>query len=218
MEIHGRYRAPDTPRDARELQERLRDRVIRTGDVAPRVVAGVDVSEKDGVARAAIVVTRGLEPIEEISTEQPIAFPYVPGLLSFRELPPLLSAWKKLQTRPDVVIVDGQGYAHPRRFGLACHFGILVDLPTIGCAKSRLIGAYDEPAAERGSWSPLVDREETVGAALRTQDGRNVVYVSTGHRISLASAIRVILACAPKYRLPEPQRLADRLSKQELVR
>lgn len=217
MEIHGRYVAPDSPRDAREIQERLRDRVIRTGSVTPKIIAGVDVSEKDGVARAAIVVMQGLETVEEVSVEQPIPFPYVPGLLSFRELPSLLDAWSQLRTQPDAVIVDGQGCAHPRRFGIASHFGLLVDLPTIGCAKSRLIGTHEEPASARGSWSPLVDRGETIGAALRTREGRSVVYVSTGHRISLSSAIRVVLAWAPKYRLPEPQRRADRLSKQAAV-
>ncbi len=204
---------PLTARGAAALQERWRGRVVRSGRVEPRLVAGVDVSEKAGTARAAIVVTRGLEPVEEVTAKLPVRFPYVPGLLSFRELPPLLAAWRKLRARPDVVIVDGQGYAHPRRFGLACHFGVLVDLPAVGCAKSRLVGDCEEPAPERGSWSPLVDRGETIGAALRTQDGTNVVYVSIGHRITLAGAIRVVLACAPRYRLPEPQRLADRLSR-----
>ena len=189
---------------------------------ALRLVAGADVSYDRGspALYAAVVVldAESLEVVDVAHATTRAEFPYVPGYLSFRELPPLLAAFERLRLRPDLVLCDGHGRAHPRRFGLACHFGVLVDLPTIGCAKSRLIGDYDEPAAERGSWSPLVDREETIGAALRTQDGRNVVYVSTGHRISLASAIRVILACAPKYRLPEPQRLADRLSKQELVR
>ncbi len=216
MDARGRFRLPVSPRAAVAVQERLRDRVVRAGSPAGRTVAGVDVSEKDGRARAAIVVLRDLEPVEEVAVERPIPFPYVPGLLSFREIPPLLAAWRKLRTRPDVVIADGQGYAHPRRFGLACHLGIVLGVPTLGCAKSLLVGRYDEPARERGSWSPLVDRGETIGAALRTQDGRNVVYVSAGHRISLAAAIRTVLACAPRYRLPEPQRLADRLSKRRV--
>lgn len=217
MEIHGRYRAPESPRAAREIQERLRDRVIRKGSIRPKIVAGVDVSEKAGLARAAIVVLRGLETVEEVTVEQTIPFPYIPGLLSFRELPSLLAAWRKVKTRPDAVIVDGQGCAHPRRFGIASHFGVLIGLPTIGCAKSRLIGAYDEPAPPRGSWSPLVDAGETIGAALRTQDSRNVLYVSTGHRISLACAMKVVLDWAPKYRLPEPQRKADQLSKRPVA-
>ena len=123
-----------------------------------------------------------------------------------------------MRSRPDAVIVDGQGLAHPRRFGLACHLGVLLDLPTIGCAKSRLIGEYDEPAAARGSWTPLVDRGETIGAVLRTQHGRNPLFVSIGHKISLATALRVVLACAVRYRLPEPQRFADHLSRHEPLR
>lgn len=213
MEARGRIRMPVTPREAAELQARLRDRVVRSGSLRARTVAGVDVSEKDGTARAAVVVLRHLEPVEEAVAEMPIAFPYVPGLLSFRELPPILEAWKNLRTKPDVVIVDGQGYAHPRRFGLACHLGVLLDLPAIGCAKSRLVGEHAVPPPERGAWTPLVDEGEVIGAALRTQPGRNVVYVSIGHRVTLQSAIRVVLECAPRYRLPEPQRLADRLSR-----
>jgi len=216
VEARGRFRTPLTPREAAELQLRLRDRVIRAGRVRPRLVAGVDVSVKGDVARAAVVVLRDLEPVEEVAVERRVAFPYVPGLLSFRELPPLLAAWKKVRTRPDVIIVDGQGYAHPRRFGLACHLGVLLDLPTIGCAKSRLVGEYEEPPPPRGAWTPLVDRDEVIGAALRTQHGRNVVYVSIGHRVTLAAAIRVVLACAPRCRLPEPQRLADQLSRRPL--
>ena len=204
---------PMTPARARALQERLRGRVIRRGSVRPRLVAGVDVSEKDGRARGAVVVFEAGRVIEEATSDLPLSFPYIPGLLSFRELPPLLAAWKRLKARPDLVIVDGAGYAHPRRFGLACHFGVLVGLPTIGCAKSRLIGQYDEPGRERGSWSPLRDGPETVGAALRTQDGRNVVFVSVGHRLSLRTAVRIILACSTRYRLPEPQRYADQLSR-----
>jgi deoxyribonuclease V len=202
-----------TPSEAREIQERLRGRVILRGSVRPRLVAGVDVSEKDGRARGAVVVLRGGEVLEEATSDVPLSFPYVPGLLSFRELPPLLEAWKRLRLRPDLVIVDGAGYAHPRRFGLACHFGVLVGLPAIGCAKSWLIGAYNEPGRKRGSWTPLRDRDETVGAAVRTQDRTRVVFVSIGHRVSLRTAVRVVLDCAPRYRLPEPQRAADRLSR-----
>ena len=216
MEARGRFRVPLTPREAAEVQLRLRGRVLRTGAVRPRLVAGADVSVKGDVARAAVVVLQDLEPVEEVAVERRVTFPYVPGLLSFRELPPLLAAWRKVKTRPDVVIVDGQGYAHPRRFGLACHLGVLLDLPTIGCAKSRLTGEYEEPPPPRGAWTPLVDKGEVIGAALRTQHGRNVVYVSIGHRVTLVTAIRVVLACAPRYRLPEPQRLADQLSKRPL--
>jgi deoxyribonuclease V len=191
----------------------MRGRVVRRGSVRPHLVAGVDASYPEGRAWGAIVVTRDLEPVEEVTAELPLTFPYVPGLLSFRELPVLLAAWKKLRTRPHAVIFDGQGLAHPRRFGIAPHLGVLLDLPTVGCAKSRLIGTYEEPAATRGSWSPLRDRKETIGAVIRTQTHTSVVYVSIGHRVSLPTAIRIVLACAPRYRLPDPQRWADRLSK-----
>jgi deoxyribonuclease V len=213
MEIVGRYRAPATPKAAAELQRRLRGLVVARGRVRTRLVAGVDVGYKNDVARAAIVVLRRLEPVEEVVIEEPISFPYVPGLLSFREIPPLLTAWKRLRTKPDVVIVDGQGIAHPRRFGVASHFGVLIGLPTIGCAKSRLIGEHETPARPRGSWAPLRHRDETIGAVLRTQDGGNPVFVSTGHLLSLKRAISVVLACTTRYRLPEPQRRADRLTR-----
>jgi deoxyribonuclease V len=213
MEIVGRYHAPATLKEAAALQRKLRDLVIPRGRVRDRLVAGVDVGYKGGIARAAVVVLRRLEPVEEIVIEEPVSFPYVPGLLSFREIPPLLTAWKRLKTRPDVVIVDGQGIAHPRRFGVASHFGLLIGVPTIGCAKSRLVGEFERPAAPRGSWSPLRHRRETIGAVLRTRDGGNPVFVSPGHLIGLRRAISVVLACAPRYRLPEPQRRADQLTK-----
>jgi deoxyribonuclease V len=213
MEARGRFRVPVTVAAAVAIQKRLRDRVVPRGRVSSRLVAGVDVSEKAGTARAAIAVLRDLEPIETVTVERPVPFPYVPGLLSFREIPPLLAAWKKLKSSPDVVIVDGQGMAHPRRFGLASHLGVILGRPTIGCAKSLLVGTHADPPPERGAWAPIVDRGETIGAALRTQHGRNVVYISIGHLITLREAIRVVLACAPRYRLPEPQRLADQLSK-----
>lgn len=210
----ARFKAPRTAAEAIEIQKRLRDRVLRNGSVAPRVVAGADVSYKNGVARAVFVVMRDLALVEQVVVESPISFPYIPGLLSFREIPPLLAAWKKVRVRPDVIIVDGQGIAHPRRVGIASHLGLLLGVPTLGCAKSRLCGEYEEPPPERGSWTPLTHRGETVGAALRTRDGCSVVFVSTGHRIGLRSAISVVLSCAPRYRLPEPQRLADQLTKQ----
>ena len=213
MEIVGRYHAPATLKEAAALQRKLRDLVIPRGRVRDRLVAGVDVGYKGGVARAAVVVLRRLEPVEEVVIEEPVSFPYVPGLLSFREIPPLLTAWKRLKTRPDVVIVDGQGIAHPRRFGVASHFGLLIGVPTIGCAKSRLVGEFERPAPKRGSWSPLRHRGETIGAVLRTRDGGNPVFVSPGHLVGLRRAISVVLACSSRYRLPEPQRRADRLTK-----
>jgi deoxyribonuclease V len=208
------FRVPATASEAIRIQKRLRDRVVRRGKVAPRIVAGADVSYKGDVARAVIVVMRELEPVDQVIVDESVPFPYIPGLLSFREIPPLLSAWKKIRIRPDVIIVDGHGIAHPRRFGIASHLGLLLGVPTVGCAKSRLCGEYEEPGPRRGSWSSLTHRGEIIGAALRTREGCSVVYVSIGHRIGLASAISVVLACAPRYRLPEPQRLADRLTKQ----
>jgi deoxyribonuclease V len=213
MILSTRFTVPASASEAVQIQKGLSDRVIRKGSVRPRLVAGADVSYKGDVARAVFVVMRDLQPVEQVIVDETVPFPYIPGLLSFREIPPLLSAWKKVRTKPDVIIVDGQGIAHPRRLGIASHLGLVLGVPTIGCAKSRLCGEHAEPARARGSWTPLVHRGETVGAALRTRDACNVVYVSTGHRISLKSAISVVLACAPRYRLPEPQRLADHLTK-----
>jgi len=189
---------------------------------AVKLVAGVDVSVKPDpetgkdMSQAAVVVLSfpDMQVVETSLATMPTPFPYIPGLLSFREIPPLLSAWKKVRTRPDVIIVDGQGIAHPRRFGIASHLGLVLGVPTIGCAKSRLCGEFEEPGPKRGSWSPLTHKGELVGAALRTRDSCGVVYVSTGHRVGLESAISVVLACAPRYRLPEPQRLADHLTRQ----
>jgi deoxyribonuclease V len=209
-----RFRVPASPAAARRVQERLRSLVVPRGEPKADLVAGVDVSEKDDVARAAVVVLdRALRVVEEIAVERPVPFPYVPGLLSFREIPSLLAAWRRLKSKPGLVVVDGQGLAHPRRFGIASHLGVILDLPTIGSAKSLLVGEYAEPARERGAWSALIHRDETVGSALRTREGCGVLFVSVGHRISLPSARRWILRLAPRYRLPEPQRLADRLSK-----
>jgi deoxyribonuclease V len=214
MLVRRKFPTPRSASEAIAIQKELRDQVVRRGALRPRLVAGADVSYKGDVARAVFVVLRGLELLEKVVVDGAVPFPYIPGLLSFREIPPLLAAWKRLKTRPDVVIVDGQGIAHPRRLGVASHLGLLLDVPTIGCAKSRLCGEHEDPAPQRGAWSPLVHQGEEVGAALRTRDGCNVVYVSTGHRIGLRSAISVVLACSPRYRLPEPQRLADHLTRQ----
>jgi deoxyribonuclease V len=206
-----------TPAAAIRLQLRLRDRVERRNRVGRvRLVAGIDVSVKDGRSRAAVVVLDAatLATVEERTAERAVPFPYVPGLLSFREIPVILPAFRKLRARPDLAIVDGMGLAHPRRFGLACHLGVLLDLPTIGCGKSLFVGTHDEPARARGSSAPLVHEGETIGAAVRTQDGVNVVYASIGHRVSLATAIKWILRTSTRYRLPEPIRSADHLAGQ----
>ena len=137
-----------------------------------------------------------------------VEFPYVPGLLSFRELPLVLRAFEEMASAPDLVFVDGQGIAHPRRFGIAAHLGLLLDVPTIGCAKSWLIGDHEEPGMEAGSYTPLVDGGETIGAVVRTRSGVKPVYVSIGHKVSLEQAVQWVLACCRGYRLPEPTRMA----------
>lgn len=142
--------------------------------------------------------------------EYELTFPYVPGLLSFREVPAILAAFEKVREKPDLLLADGQGLAHPRRFGLACHLGVLLDLPAIGCAKSLLVGHHALLGAAPGSWADVVDRGEVVGIALRTKAGTKAIYVSIGHKIDLATAAQVVIDCTRGYRLPEPTRLADR--------
>jgi deoxyribonuclease V len=205
-----------TPREAVELQKRLRERV-RIEPLRKKVetVAGADISfnKFDPTIYTGIVVLRlpTLEVVEEVGIVGETKFPYVPGLLSFRESPSVLEAWAKLKTEPDAVMFDGQGLAHPRRVGIACHVGLIVKRPTLGCAKSVLVGKYEEPGEERGSWSPLVDKGETVGAALRTKTRVQPVYVSPGHLIDLEGAVDLTLRCDGGYRQPEPTRRAHLL-------
>lgn len=204
-----------SPTEARALQERLRAQVqIAPLSAPPRVVGGVDVGFQEEMARAAVVLLSfpDLTPIEAATAQVPVRFPYIPGLLAFREGPAVLAALERLRGQPDVLLFDAQGLAHPRRMGLATHLGILLDVPSIGCAKSRLWGEHEEPPPSRGSWVPLWDGEEVIGAVLRTQDGVQPVYVSIGHRIDLETAIELVLACAPSFRLPEPLRWAHRVA------
>ncbi len=204
-----------TPEEAASLQKSLRAQVRPLPDFGtPSTVAGVDVGIKDAVARAAIVVLDfpSLQPRDQAVADLPITFPYIPGLLAFREMPAVLAAADKLAVEPDVFIVDGQGLAHPRRFGIACHLGVALDRPTIGCAKSRLVGTYDEPEDRPGAWTELRDRGEVVGAVVRTRAGTTPVYVSIGHRTDLASAIDLVLKCCRGYRLPETSRLAHQVA------
>jgi deoxyribonuclease V len=205
------------PADARALQRELAGRVVREDRFNEiRTVAGLDLGFPGAaggeVGRAALVVLRlpELEVVERQVVERPVGFPYIPGLLSFRESPVALAAFEALERRPDLLMVDGQGLAHPRRFGIACHLGVILDIPALGCAKSILVGRAAEPGPEPGAWTPLVDRGETVGAALRTRARVKPVYVSIGHRVSLETAIDLTLRCGRGYRLPEPTRLADR--------
>jgi deoxyribonuclease V len=211
--------------EARRLQKELAHQVSQVDDLGDlRTVAGVDLGYPrsltgpagEEIGRAAVVVLEypGLEPVEERIVHRPVSFPYVPGLLSFREAPVGLAALGELATPPDLLIVDGHGRAHPRRFGIACHLGVLLDLPTIGCAKSILVGHAAEPGPSPGDWTPLTHRDEIIGAVLRTRTGVKPVYLSVGHRISLETAVAVVISCLRGYRLPEPTRLADRIASQ----
>ena len=206
-----------SPAEARALQARLSGRAeVRDRLDTPALVAGIDVGFEDRgrITRAAVAVLdmADLQLVESALARRPTAFPYVPGLLSFREIPAVIDALAALACTPDLLLADGQGLAHPRRFGLACHLGWLVDTPTIGVAKSRLLGEFTPPPAQRGAWAPLLDRGDVVGAALRTRRGVKPVFVSPGHRVDVASAVRLTLACTQRYRLPEPSRAAHRLA------
>jgi deoxyribonuclease V len=205
-----------TPRQAIAIQKQLASRVVKSRPrKAIRFVAGADAAfPKGGKQVVAAVVLWDLEQrivLEEHVAVRKLTFPYVPGLLSFREAPAVLAALRKLRQNPDCLMMDGHGLAHPRRFGIACHVGVICRTPTIGCAKSRLTGFHDEPDLARGSWTPLEDHAVTLGTVLRTRDGVKPVFVSVGHRIDLGTAEQVVLDCAVRYRLPEPTRLADRL-------
>jgi deoxyribonuclease V len=206
-----------SPKEAVALQRRLRERLVLEPPpgFAPRTLGGADVSFDRGGDHgfAAIIVLQAgsLGFLAEASAVAPLAFPYIPGLLSFRELPPLAAAWAALDARPDVLLFDGQGYAHPRRFGIACHGGLLFDVPSIGCAKSLLVGRHGPLGERRGSTAPLVDRGEVVGMAVRMRDGVKPVYVSAGHRMDLDTAVATVLAAGAGFREPETTRHAHRL-------
>lgn len=198
---------------ALDIQAQLAARVSRTSEVdTPRFIAGVDIStgRKQGIATGAVVVVRypEMKPVEVKTVRQKLSLPYIPGLLSFREAPLVLAACEKLAVTPDLILVDGQGIAHPRRMGLASHLGLFLDIPTIGCAKSRLCGTHGELGTEPGSYAELMANEEVIGAALRTKLNVKPVYVSIGHKIDLEMAIYWVLACCRGYRIPEPARLA----------
>ena len=215
-----RHQRCDWPTDvaaARTVQEQLSGRVIRSDALGTvRYVAGVDVGFEDQgkTTRAALAVLSfpGLELHDQAISRSPTRFPYVPGYLSFRELPAVLQALERLATQPDLLLCDGQGLAHPRRFGLACHLGVVTGLPSIGVAKSRLLGSHGDPGLRKGQWTPLLDKGETIGAVLRTRSNVSPVFVSIGHRVSLKTAIDYVLRCTTRYRLPETTRWAHRLA------
>lgn len=208
--------------EARRVQVALAGQVLRADDFGTiRTVAGVDLAyprTASGVVtgRAALVVLTfpALELLEEHVVTRPVTFPYIPGLLSFREAPIALAALQEVRVRPDLLLVDGHGIAHPRRFGIASHLGVLLDLPTIGIAKSILVGRAAEPGELPGSSTPLQDGDEVIGTALRSRARSRPIYVSPGHRVSVETAAALVMQCARGYRLPEPTRLADRLAGQ----
>lgn len=206
-----------TPRKAiarqSELRSQVRSEPLDVGSL--RTVAGCDLSSNRGRPEvwAGLVVLEAatFEVVDEAVVATTMTFPYVPGLLSFRELPPLLAAYERLTVAPDAILCDGHGYAHPRRLGLASHAGLLFDRPTVGCAKSRLIGEFDEPGTSRGSCSDLLDEGELIGQVVRTRDGVKPLFVSLGHRCRLQDAVELVLRCGRRHRLPEPTRLAHQL-------
>jgi deoxyribonuclease V len=198
---------------ALEIQMKLAAQVSRVSeDISPRLIAGVDISvnkgDETGIGAVVVLSYPALDLVEMRVVNDRLEFPYVPGLLSFREAPLILAACEGLTVTPDLILVDGQGIAHPRRVGLASHLGLFLNTPTIGCAKSRLCGHHEMPGVEAGSYTDLIDGGEVIGAVLRTKAGVNPVYVSIGHKVDLPTAIHWVLACRRGYRLPEPTRLA----------
>jgi len=206
-----------TPTEAIVIQRRLAAQVRCEPLTVPvETIAGVDASVRGDRVQTAIVVVRlpSFGVVEEVVWRGPVSYPYISGLLSFREMPAILPALERLQAWPDVFMTDSQGVAHPRRFGLACHLGVWLDRPVFGVAKSRLVGAHEEPGIEKGSRTPLRHKGEHIGAVVRTRTGVKPVYVSIGHRITLEEAVAVTLLCSPQFRIPVPTRLAHFLSKQ----
>ncbi|WP_103106629.1 deoxyribonuclease V [Brevibacillus reuszeri] len=216
MEPIVRHRWDLSETEAIHTQQTLSKNVITEDQFTTiNYIAGVDVaySKQEDVLIAAVVIldAHTLNLVESVAVEDTVHFPYIPGLFSFRELPPIIKAFRQVTTPPDLIVCDGQGIAHPRRFGLASHLGVLFDIPTIGCGKTRLLGEYTEPDQKRGATSPLTDNGEVIGGVLRTQANTKPIYVSIGHRIGLQTACEWIVKLSPKYRLPETTRLADQL-------
>jgi deoxyribonuclease V len=216
MQDSPQHRWDVTPEEAIEIQQQLRGRVQLTNGFDPakvRTIAGIDASYRD-MSRAAVVVLSfpELHVVDSAIAVRATTFPYVPGLLSFREAPAVLDAMEKLSVRPNLIMCDGQGIAHPRRLGIASHLGVYLDLPSIGCAKSRLVGVFKEPGQEPGDRSPLRDRGELVGMVLRSKPRTNPLFISPGHKIDVETAVEFVVRCLRGYRLPEPTRAAHNLA------
>ncbi|RKZ34377.1 deoxyribonuclease V [bacterium] len=201
--------------DAKAIQEKLADKIILTGELKQvELIAGADMAfSPDGIAYAVVVILTfpKFEVVKIYRGKEAVRFPYIPGYLSFREAPLLLKLFAQVENTPDVVMLDGQGISHPRKLGLASHIGLFLEIPTIGVAKSKLVGEYNPPGVEKGQWSWLTYHNEKIGIVLRTRTNVRPVFISPGNMISLESARRWTLKCAPKYRIPEPTRIADRL-------
>ncbi len=215
MRLQRRHGWDLTPAEAVALQQQLRTEVRSDLPIdldRLRHVAGVDVSVKDDRSQAAVVVMTypGFEPVETVLARRPTPFPYVPGLLSFREGPVLEEAFERLRQPPDVFLFDGMGTAHPRRMGIACHLGLWLERPTIGCGKTLLAGRYKDLGAEKGAAAPLVHRGDTIGMAVRTRAGTNPMFISPGHLADIPTSVELVLRCSPKWRLPEPIRQAHK--------
>ncbi|WP_327580614.1 endonuclease V [Nonomuraea sp. NBC_00507] len=217
MQVEQLHPWPSTAAEAQALQDRLRGHVELTGPDTFALVAGLDVhyhGPGDGLTAAVVVMDAAvLAVVEQVVVHGTAAFPYVPGLFAFRELPALVEALEQLTVTPDLLVCDGYGLAHPRGFGLACHIGVLTGLPALGVGKTPFVGTHEPPGPQRGAWTPIVHEGATVGRALRTQRGVKPVYVSQGHRIALDTATDQVLRLAPRYRLPEPIRRADHLAR-----
>jgi deoxyribonuclease V len=222
MQLHHPHNWNLSPQEAIALQQSLRHAVILSDQLETvDRVAGVDVGFEDGgaITRAAVAVLSfpDLQLQDHKIARCPTTFPYIPGLLSFREVPAVLEALGKLSILPDLLLCDGQGIAHPRRFGIACHLGVLTNIPSIGVAKSLLVGNHGPVAEDKAAWQPLYDKGETIGAALRTRPKTKPLYISPGHRISLETAIAYVLHCTTKYRLPETTRAAHKLASETSI-
>lgn len=207
---------PESTAHAGKVQQELAAKVrLRPLLKHPRLVAGVDAAFSDRLvfAAACLFSLPDLELVDESGAVEALRFPYVPGFLTFREGPGIIAAVKALAVRPELILVDGQGIAHPRRIGIASHLGVLLNVPSIGCAKSRLVGEHEEPGPKKGDWAPLVDRGRTVGAVVRTKAGVQPVFVSPGHLVDLAGSIALVMETVGRFRIPEPLRRADAMSR-----